>query len=122
MPKRQGERPLADGRGLSLDVAAPRIADREDAGSICLEQMRRTSVRPFRSRELLGREVRAGLHKSLVIKGNTSIEPARVGVRPGHHEHVADVVRLDVAGSLVAPPDSLEPSVSFQANNLGTGP
>ena len=79
-------------------------------------------MRPFRSRELLGREVRAGLHKSLVIKGNTSIEPARVGVRPGHHEHVADVVRLDVAGSLVAPPDPLEPSVPFQANNLGTGP
>src|SRR5436309_1270838 len=84
--------------------------------------MRRTSVRPFRSRELLGREVRSGLHKSLVIKGNTSIEPARVGVRPGHHEDVADVVRLDVAGSLVAPPDPLEPSVPFQANNLGTGP
>ena len=113
MHKRDGDRPFADGRRHSLDVAAPRIADREDAGSICLEQMRRTRVRPFRSRELLGREVRAGLHKSFVIEGNSSIEPARVGVRPGHHEHVADVVRLDVAGSLVAPPDPLEPSVPF---------
>src|SRR5881628_3276694 len=63
-----------------------------------------------------------GARPSPACKGNTSIEPARVGVRPGHHEHVADVVRLDVAGSLVAPPDPLEPSVPFQANNLGTGP
>jgi len=40
MHERDGDRPFADGRGHSLDVAAPRIADREDAGSIRLEQIR----------------------------------------------------------------------------------
>ena len=40
MHKRDGDRPFADSRRHSLDVAAPRIADREDAGPISLEQIR----------------------------------------------------------------------------------
>src|SRR5262245_66617297 len=35
---------------------------------------------------------------------------------------MANVMRLDVARSLVAPPDPLEPTIPFQANNLGTVP
>ena len=40
MHERDGDRPFADGRRHALDVATPRIADREDAGSIRLEQIR----------------------------------------------------------------------------------
>src|SRR5689334_9426911 len=122
MHKRDGDRPFADGRRDALDVAAAHVANREDSGAIRLEQVRGTGEWPFPGPQLLGREIRAGFHESLVVESNTPVEPARVGDRPGHHEHVPDVVRLDIAGSLVAPPDPLEPSVPFQANNLGTGP
>src|SRR5262252_3228513 len=35
---------------------------------------------------------------------------------------MVDTVRLDVARSLVAPTDALEPAVPFQPDNLRTGP
>ena len=40
MHKRDGDRPFADGRRHALDVAAPHVADREDARTIGLEQIR----------------------------------------------------------------------------------
>ena len=76
----------------------------------------------IRNRQLLGREIRTGVHKPLAVEGDTPSEPAGVGDRPRHHADVADTVRLGVAGSLIAPPDPLEPSVSLQAHNLRTGP
>ena len=62
------------------------------------------------------------LMNPLLVERDASIEPA--GVRHGarHHEHVADVVRLDVARPIVAPPDAFEMPVAVQRDELRSRP
>ena len=49
---------------------------------------------------------------------------SHAGVRhgAGHHEHVPDVVRLDGAVSVVAPPDALEMPFAFERDDLRVRP
>ena len=74
-------RAFADRGRDSLDVAAAHVTNREDAGPARFEQIRRSGQRPFRVRELVGRQIRAGLHEASVVEDDAAIQPA--GVRNG---------------------------------------
>ena len=84
------DRAFADGRGDALDVAGPHVTDREHAGQAGLEQERRRVSGQPRVRQLLGREIGAGLDESLRVQGHAAVEPPRVRHRARHHEHVPD--------------------------------
>src|SRR3989442_3724114 len=50
-------RSFPHGRCHAFDIAAPDIADREDAGQTRLEEMRRSGERPFRGGQVVPRKV-----------------------------------------------------------------
>ena len=66
--ERDRDRAFADRGRDALDVAAAHVADREDAGPARFEQIRRPRQRPSRPRQILGREVRAGLDEAFVVE------------------------------------------------------
>ena len=97
MHKRDGNRAFADGGRHALDVAAAHVADREDAGMIRFQQIRRPRQRPSGCRKVLGRQVRTRFDESAPIKCDAAVEPGRIRHGARHHEYVSDVMRLDDA-------------------------
>ena len=70
--------------------------------------------RPVRGGEIFVRQFRSGLDEALRVEREAALEPLVLGTRTGHHEHVPDVARLDVAGRRVAPVHALEMLVALE--------
>src|ERR1700752_801728 len=80
--------------------------------------MRRSSQRPLRAHELVGREIRAGFHEALLVEDDTAIQPPGVWNRAGHDEDVADIMSFDFAFWVAAPSNPFKPAVSLQVDDL----
>src|SRR6185436_12638744 len=106
--KRDCNRSLADRRGHALEASSAHVADGEDSGETGLEEVRGSSQRPFRGRQVLRRQVRSCLDKALIIQRKTAIEPASVRDGSRHHEDVLDTARFDSARSIITPANPLQ--------------
>ena len=118
MNEGDGNRSFSDRRRDPLDVAAPNVANGKNTWPAGLEQIGGPYQRPVPVGELVGREVRAGFHKALLVQGNAVIQPPGIGNGAGHHEHVTDLMTFDLAGMGIAPLDPFERSVSLQRDDL----
>src|SRR5436189_5543649 len=96
------------GRCHALDIAAPDITDREDAGQTRLEEMRCSGERPFRGGQVVPRKVWSRFDEPVRVERDAALEPVRVRNGARHHEAVADVLRFDVPGAIVPPVNAIE--------------
>src|SRR5215469_7882647 len=116
--ERDRDRPFADSRGDAFDVAATNIPGGENSGHTAFQQVGPTGERPVRAGQLFCRKVGTCFNEAFVVEHDATIEPAGVGVRSGHYEHVSDVLLLAFAGLAIPPRDPFEMLDAFQADNF----
>src|SRR5215831_15939673 len=116
--ERDGDRPFAYSRGDAFDVAATNIPGSENSGHTAFQQVWPTGERPVRAGQIFRRKIGTCLNKAFVIERDATIEPAGVGVRSGHYEHVSDVLLLGFAGFAIPPRDPFEMVDAFEADNF----
>src|SRR5438105_13463857 len=88
MDELDADRPLADGRRDALDAVRSDVADSKDAGAARLQQVRRALQPP--GREILLRQIGAGLDESFAIERDAIRQPTGVRAGSGHEEEMAD--------------------------------
>jgi hypothetical protein len=109
---------LSNGGSDSFDVSAANISDSEYTGETGLEKIRRTLNGPLGFRQILRREIWAGLDKPTFIARYTTIEPRGIRHRAGHGKEVGYVLRLSLSGLIISPRDARKVIVSFQRHDL----
>src|SRR5262249_22141716 len=115
------DRTLADRGGDALDAIGANIANREHAGSAGLEQVGRAREPPSPGRQVIDREIWAGLDEAVGVEHAAALQQLGVRRGAGHHEHVADRVGGSLAGPLVQPGDALQGRVAVELDDLGLG-
>src|SRR6476620_1570238 len=115
-----GNGSFSHGRGYAFYITRANISHRKNCRKTRLQHLRRTTKRPCECR----RDVRSPIQVStsqdetLVVESNASLQPLGSWRRPGHDENMADVVRGGFTGNPVNPRDTLQQSLTFQANNF----
>src|SRR6266550_9582517 len=83
--------------------------------------MRRTSQWPVRSGQFIRGELGPRLDESMIIEGDTTIEPASARICPGHDEHMAHILSLCLRTIIAAQVHSLEVILTVERGDFGAG-
>src|SRR5690606_26262952 len=113
-------RSLAHGRGDSLDRAAPRVADGEDAGNTGLVHQRFASTRPLR--RLTERDVGSGDEVAPSIALDVRWQPSGPWLSADQDEQAGCGLRRDAPGGSLAHPDPLEMPAAATVDHLDVEP
>src|SRR5215471_1673977 len=118
MNKRDRDRPFTDRRGDAFDIASANIPGSKNSGPAGFEQIGSASERPARAGQFLRGKIGTCFNEAFVVEHDATFEPAGVGVRSCHYEHVGDVLFLGFAGFAIAPRDPFEMVDTYEADDF----
>src|SRR5262249_19078918 len=105
-------------RGDAFYITSTNITGSEDSGLTGFQQIRSTSERPARASQLFRRKIRASFNEAAAVEHDATLQPAGVGVRARHYEHMSDVLVLTLAGCVIPPRGPLHMVDAFEADKF----
>src|SRR5687768_18162659 len=108
MDELDADRPFPHRRGDALYAGRTRVADAKDSRDAGLHEQGAAGEGPVGQSEIVGQELAAGSYELLVVDEHAALDEARIGIRAGHQEQIADAAHFPLAGFEPPPADALE--------------